>query len=480
MQFQQNLQQNGQTLPPIPHLLSTGSTPSFQLTAAAPVAPAAMIKSETISAVPGDRDSYSLTQQLVTPTSPVLGYVAQNIPGQHQHQLSSPSQPQPQPQQPLLPQQQPLHLLNIPIGHAYTYHPSSEHSQTTGLIFHNNPITPTASGQHILSALSSTQAPTKSRPPRNKSKFKRFRNAFIFFVNDQRPKVDDEAKRLKNREFLQLMSARWKGMSESERSPYVKLAEDDKKRFNEDVKKYGKYESRQRRYSKSRHVGKDFVSPGNPYGMTGAHQYPNTAAGFLCSGGYAAMAAQPTQEQGHAAAAAASFPTFYVGLPAGQKENTSLTNWQPSTAPGIATGVGAVQPQVPPTQPNTLLCPPGLLTQRTSLSSTGSSSELNEIQQGSVNPRLPWLPAAAPSPSGQIETRKYNAYYQQYQPPTSGYMQVPTGAPISHSLTEPVFTGDNHALPQISVAMQARIQNNHMLAQQQQQQALQVQNYPLV
>ncbi|KAJ2458928.1 hypothetical protein GGI02_005948, partial [Coemansia sp. RSA 2322] len=96
------------------------------------------------------------------------------------------------------------------------------------------------------------QSQPKSRQPRNKSKFKRFRNAFIFYVNDQRSKVDEETKKLKNRPFLQLMSARWKSMTESERSPYVKQAERDKERFNDDVKKYGKYESRQRRYNKAR------------------------------------------------------------------------------------------------------------------------------------------------------------------------------------------------------------------------------------
>ncbi|KAJ1720082.1 hypothetical protein LPJ53_005251, partial [Coemansia erecta] len=104
----------------------------------------------------------------------------------------------------------------------------------------------------------------KPRAPRNKSKFKRFRNAFIYFVNDQRNKVDDETKKLKNREFLQLMSARWKKMPEDERKPYVDMAEEDKKRFESDVKKYGKYESRQRRYTKGRPHGKTAV--GQPHG----------------------------------------------------------------------------------------------------------------------------------------------------------------------------------------------------------------------
>ncbi|KAJ2683797.1 Non-histone chromosomal protein 6 [Coemansia spiralis] len=288
-QQQQDLRHQGQMLPPIPHFLSTdsgsGGTPSFQLTAAA-ASPTAIGKptAAASSGVPGG-GCYSLTQQLVTPTSPVLGYASRNLPGQQPQ--SSPSRPQQQ-QQPPPP---PLNLLSIPIGHAYTYHPSTEHSQTTGLIFNNNPITPTQSAQNVLTS-SSLQTQAKPRPPRNKSKFKRFRNAFIYYVNDQR--VDNETKMLKNREFLRLMSARWKVMSEIERSPYVKLAEADKKRFDDDVKKFGKYESRQRRYNKSRHINSEILGHSNPY-MAGTHQYPATATGMLYNGGFCSMVAAPTR-----------------------------------------------------------------------------------------------------------------------------------------------------------------------------------------
>ncbi|KAJ2100898.1 hypothetical protein GGI16_003582, partial [Coemansia sp. S142-1] len=111
--FQQDPRHQRHMLPPIPHPLSTGGdggTPSFQLISAT-ISPAALGKPATTasSAVPGG-DCYSLAQQLVTPTSPVFGYAARNLPGQQQQQpQSSPSQPQQQP---------PLHLLNIPIGHA--------------------------------------------------------------------------------------------------------------------------------------------------------------------------------------------------------------------------------------------------------------------------------------------------------------------------------------------------------------------------
>ncbi|KAJ2751384.1 hypothetical protein GGI19_004514 [Coemansia pectinata] len=476
-QFQQDPRHQGHMLPPIPHLLSTGSggagTPSFQLTSAT-ISPAAIGKPvATVSSVVPGGECHSLAQQLVTPTSPVFGYAARNLPGQQQQPQSSPSQPQQQP---------PLQLLNIPIGHAYTYHPSTEHSQTTGLIFSNNPITPTQSSQHILTPLS-VQTHTKPRPSRNKSKFKRFRNAFIYFVNDQRSRVDDETKRLKNREFLQLMSARWKGMSEVERSPYVKLAEDDKKRFNDDVKKFGKYESRQRRYNKSRQISRDILGQNNSY-MAGAHQYPSTTAGLLYSTGFANMAAQPTQVD--IAATTTAYPSFYVGPPVGPQGNAAnAANWQQQgVGQGVTNDATSAMPvgmPQPPALSNAMLCPPDLLAQRTSLSSNGSSNELGELQQTSVGPRYPWMPADARTPGGQMEAGKYNPYYQQQQQSSVGtYMQVPLGAPISHSLTEPVFYGDNHAQPQISAAVQAQIRNSNALAHQQQQQTLQAQNYSVV
>ncbi|KAJ2818778.1 hypothetical protein GGI24_004996, partial [Coemansia furcata] len=292
--------------------------------------------------------------------------------------------------------------------------------------------------------------------------------------------VDDETKRLKNREFLQLMSARWKGMSEIERSPYVKLAEDDKKRFNDDVKKFGKYESRQRRYNKSRQIGRDILGQSSSY-TAGASQYSSTTTGLLYSGSFANMAVQPTQDQVNVAAT--TFPSFYVGLPAGPQGNaTNLANWQqPSVGPGIANNAAsAMSAGIPQqsTESNALLCPPDLLAQRTSLSSNGSSNELNEFQQASLSPRYPWMPAASRSPSGQMETGKYNPYYQQR--PVGAYMQVPTGVPISHSLTEPVFYGDSRAQPHISAAVQPQIRNNNAFAYQQQQQALQAQNYTVI
>ncbi|KAJ2488300.1 hypothetical protein IWW37_004918 [Coemansia sp. RSA 2050] len=286
---------------------------------------------------------------------------------------------------------------------------------------------------------------------------------------------------LKNREFLRLMSTRWKGMSELERSPYVRLAEDDKKRFNDDVKKFGKYESRQRRYNKSRHISKDILGQNNPY-MAGAHQYPATATGMLYNGGFVNMTAQPTQAQ--ASVAATTFPSFYTGLPAGPHGSAANpANWQqPSVGQMIASGAASAQPAGMPQLPiqnNALLCPPDLLAQRTSLSSNGSSNELNEFQQASVSPRYPWAPAAARSPDGQAEAKKYDTYYQQ-QPFFGGaYMQVPLGAPISHSLTEPVFHGGGtHTQPQISAAVQAQIRHNSALTHQQQR-TLQALNYSL-
>ncbi|KAJ1841026.1 hypothetical protein LPJ73_006253, partial [Coemansia sp. RSA 2703] len=219
---------------------------------------------------------------MVSPATPTAG----NPYGGDAYTLSSSTTPMTvssnQQQFPPLPPQntkqlpQHLRLVNTPLYHSYSYQPigqaqgNQQHQQQPpppSIMLGGNPITPTASS-YQTNALSSAVAPSsagpgstqpKQRAPRNKSKFKRFRNAFIYFVNDQRNKVDDETKKLKNREFLQLMSARWKKMPEDERRPYIDMAEEDKKRFEDDVKKYGKYESRQRRYTKGKPHGKSAV-----------------------------------------------------------------------------------------------------------------------------------------------------------------------------------------------------------------------------
>ncbi|KAJ2499515.1 hypothetical protein GGH96_003436 [Coemansia sp. RSA 1972] len=289
---------------------------------------------------------------------------------------------------------------------------------------------------------------TKPRPPRNKSKFKRFRNAFIYYVNDQRDKVGESTKKLKNREFLQLMSARWKSLSEEERSPYVKLAEADKKRFNEDQARFGKYESRQRRYNK--------VRPGQhgtaPYTLPDS-QFPGMLAAppGLMYGRYGNVAS--------AYANAAALSPLYLNLQKATPASMAATVASMQTNPQFPVLPGPpIHQALSQQQQSSFLAPPPLA-QRNSTSSSTSSNDLNELRMSlSQNRGYNWnMPGTQGSISSEVANNALAAQMSMQgrypaaaaalcqQPPSPGLMQTPTGVPISHSLTEPVLY-DNSSL----------------------------------
>ncbi|KAJ2841458.1 hypothetical protein GGI22_007884, partial [Coemansia erecta] len=80
-------------------------------------------------------------------------------------------------------------LANVPVTQSYSYQPTTHNNQQFPNVLLN--------GEHISTLPieerhdrvppqedAGIQKP-KPRAPRNKSKFKRFRNAYIYFVNDQ-------------------------------------------------------------------------------------------------------------------------------------------------------------------------------------------------------------------------------------------------------------------------------------------------------
>ncbi|KAJ1962614.1 hypothetical protein IWQ62_003470 [Dispira parvispora] len=96
--------------------------------------------------------------------------------------------------------------------------------------------------------VNSTSAPnTPLVAPRNA--YKRFRNAFIFFVNEQRKLRNPGQMSIKNREFVQMMSAEWKKLSDEEKKPYNEMARRDRERFDRDVETYGRIPPRPARSS---------------------------------------------------------------------------------------------------------------------------------------------------------------------------------------------------------------------------------------
>ncbi|KAJ2234759.1 hypothetical protein IWW45_003158, partial [Coemansia sp. RSA 485] len=84
---------------------------------------------------------------------------------------------------------------------------------------------------------SSTPKPKKVAAP-----YKRFRNSFIFFANERRKqwkREHPEVSKIQNRGFIQDMSKVWNNMTVDEKAPYIKMAEEDKVRYEADVKKFG-------------------------------------------------------------------------------------------------------------------------------------------------------------------------------------------------------------------------------------------------
>ncbi|KAJ1725547.1 hypothetical protein LPJ53_000217 [Coemansia erecta] len=90
----------------------------------------------------------------------------------------------------------------------------------------------------------STNASGNTTPKAKKTyaPYKRFRNSFIFFANAKREQwklEHPEVSKIQNRGFIQDMSKVWNNMSPEDKAPFIKMANDDKARYEADVKKYG-------------------------------------------------------------------------------------------------------------------------------------------------------------------------------------------------------------------------------------------------
>ncbi|KAJ2397110.1 hypothetical protein GGI05_000803, partial [Coemansia sp. RSA 2603] len=95
-------------------------------------------------------------------------------------------------------------------------------------------------GTSSKSANASGNTTPKTKKPY--APYKRFRNSFIFFANAKREQwklEHPEVSKIQNRGFIQEMSKVWNNMSAEEKAPYLKMANDDKARYEADVKKYG-------------------------------------------------------------------------------------------------------------------------------------------------------------------------------------------------------------------------------------------------
>ena len=66
------------------------------------------------------------------------------------------------------------------------------------------------------------------------------KNAFFFYNKERRPLLAKEQPSLNNKEIISTMSKEWNALSEEKKKPYNKMAEDDKKRYEDEKAKYEK------------------------------------------------------------------------------------------------------------------------------------------------------------------------------------------------------------------------------------------------
>lgn len=67
---------------------------------------------------------------------------------------------------------------------------------------------------------------------------KRARGSYVFFTLDERPKIVKETPEMKFTEMGHVMGQRWRALTPEEKKKYEDLANNDKKRFNEEIAEY--------------------------------------------------------------------------------------------------------------------------------------------------------------------------------------------------------------------------------------------------
>ena len=67
---------------------------------------------------------------------------------------------------------------------------------------------------------------------------KRALSAYIFFCQDKRDEVKKKNPTLKSSEIMSELGKMWKSLSDKKKKPFEKLADDDKKRYSEEMKSY--------------------------------------------------------------------------------------------------------------------------------------------------------------------------------------------------------------------------------------------------
>ena len=84
------------------------------------------------------------------------------------------------------------------------------------------------------------QISSKKKAKKDKDAPKRPLSAYFFYIQERREALKKEKPNLENKELIKTMGEEWNKLSDEEKKPYVKKAEADKKRYQEDMKAYEK------------------------------------------------------------------------------------------------------------------------------------------------------------------------------------------------------------------------------------------------
>lgn len=85
-----------------------------------------------------------------------------------------------------------------------------------------------------------TKKDKKIKAKNDKDAPQRAFSAFFFYNKERRPLLAKEQPSLNNKEIISTMSKEWNALSEEKKKPYNKMAEDDKKRYEDEKAKYEK------------------------------------------------------------------------------------------------------------------------------------------------------------------------------------------------------------------------------------------------
>ena len=95
-----------------------------------------------------------------------------------------------------------------------------------------------------------TKKDKKTKAKKDKDAPERAISAFFFYNKERRETLKKEQPNLDNKQIISTMSKEWNELSEEKKKPYIEKAEADKKRYEEEKKKYDAMKSSEKKSAK--------------------------------------------------------------------------------------------------------------------------------------------------------------------------------------------------------------------------------------